>query len=370
MPDKFAQLTQWIVDNVLMGDKTPNFGVEEICKMDCGKEGDVEDPTNNEVVDFLRAFAGIVAQETSSKEVGRAKKGGGPRVQAINNIAQWVQNNPKSTFLGIDPAPFAFKLALRVRKPQLIDQTSSRLCGPVAVLATFGKLDPVRFAQLGMDLLTNGQGLLGNLTLTPTEHIRHGFPKQKTSISSVDYLLLVSLRQCADVESLADMANVCNEMTTAGTVCQTLADAGYSDVQDHTFLDHGSIFDPGPWAIAQAEKVHGQKVFYNKPSPGAHDDNAIAENLCQAARELEAGRLVLISGHGDIAEKVRNASYKLGSASAVSRLLSGHWTAVRKIAIVGKKVRLRIITWGGRYEGELDRADLFARYNGYVSAKP
>jgi hypothetical protein len=45
-------------------------------------------------------------------------------------------------------------------------------------------------------------------------------------------------------------------------------------------------------------------------------------------------------------------------------------TAVRKIDVLPTTVRLRIISWGARHDGELNLNDFLAHYEGYVSASP
>ena len=79
---------------------------------------------------------------------------------------------------------------------------------------------------------------------------------------------------------------------------------------------------------------------------------------------------MLVQGHTDIGEFIRDPNHSVGSANAASRLMNRHWVAVRKIEFKGNKVLLRLITWGGSHEGEMLADTLYPRYDGYVSADP
>jgi hypothetical protein len=376
MAAPFAELIKWAKDAKKKGsDVNANMAVNQICDWDCGDGNEYTDPTYSEVAEFLTTFGAYIQDETKKDGLSKDVHKSGQRLEAIDSIKKWISANPRSVFTGINPAPFAFKLALRARKPQLIQQNGSRMCGPVGLLATYGKFDPKGFAQLGMNLLSAGQGSFKNLVLQPGTHILHGFPTQKASLPSVDYVLLVSLRKCCDVGSLGSMGNVHNETTTAGSLCQMLADAGYTDVQDHTFLDHGGgFFEPGPKLIEMAQNALQQKVFYADRAPKAKGEEARKKNLQKAASELQSGRFVLIQSHGDISIYVRDGgTFGITNfTNAMSRTLNRHWTAARKIEFRqnDQQVFLRLVTWGGRYDREIAWADFHPRYEGYVSAKP
>jgi hypothetical protein len=40
------------------------------------------------------------------------------------------------------------------------------------------------------------------------------------------------------------------------------------------------------------------------------------------------------------------------------------------VRIAGDNVRMKIVTWGGTYEGTIKKAALLSRYAGFVSADP
>ena len=328
----------------------------------------------DELRDFL-TFLSLFVRKEIKKQGGEAKSLSDPRSKGIQAILDWLpeaqENSP--AFSGVKLIPFAYQLALRVRKPALIEQSSTALCGAVALLYSFAKLTPEKFAKLGMDLYQKGVGLFNELVLDPTPKIKTGFTGQKL-LGEVDYVLLTSLRQCGDVSNLGGSLNVPNETLTAGSICSQLRLAGYKDVTNSTFINVSGF------ALKLAEVALGQKIYDSKsanPGADAGDKAKMLLNLQRASNELAKGRFVLMMGHGEISEAIKAKKSKIGDSepSALDRTLRRHWTAVRKIDVQtkdehNKTVSLRIITWGKRYDGQLELDNFLAHYEGFVSATP
>lgn len=107
----------------------------------------------------------------------------------------------------------------------------------------------------------------------------------------------------------------------------------------------------------------------NAPKSDALDKGI--KNLMAAEKDVNTGRFVVMN-----AEDVVSGSLVQGKSMALVKRTDPlpaektHWTAVRKLQIAGSTVNIKTITWGGSYEGSLDRDVLLSRYSGYMSAIP
>src|SRR5262249_22693218 len=137
-------------------------------------------------------------------------------------------------FTAINPHKFAFQLALRVREPRLINQGQVNLCGPNSLLIQFAKDHPLAYAQLALDLFQKGKGSLAGLEIEAAHKIQAHYADH---LPEADYVVLGSLRNSGAI--LSDWGPVRNIglLTKPGVLCKWLIEAGYTNVQDHTFFD-------------------------------------------------------------------------------------------------------------------------------------
>ena len=86
---------------------------------------------------------------------------------------------------------------MRVRRPRSIDQDDTGLCGAVAVMYNFAKLQPNEFAQFALHLFFEGRAMFGDFEIVPSTKIKQNYRLRKNKIPwAIDYVILVSLRQC------------------------------------------------------------------------------------------------------------------------------------------------------------------------------
>jgi len=135
-----------------------------------------------------------------------------PTVRAgiIRHIRDYVLSKTAGVFAGIDPLMFGTQLAPRVRRPRGVEQGQTGLCGPASFMYSFAKGQPRLFAKYGLDLFFQGQGFLGTMEVQPSLAVLENYHLRMTKIPwAVDYVTLVSLRQCtffADTRGLASSA--------------------------------------------------------------------------------------------------------------------------------------------------------------------
>lgn len=323
---------------------------------------------------FLRLFIEAVRTEQ--------KRDFEKRATAIEVILDWATRywddhgrDPVSLqFPGVRLLPFAFQLALRVRKPALFNQGGTGLCGTVALVYTFGKELPLGLAQFGINLFHHGEGLFRLLQVTPSQSTRTKFNsrKSKTRLCEADYVIMVSVRECGGSSNLGQSFHIANQTLTAGTICNMLDQSGYVNVQDHTFINTGGM-------RKQVERVLNQQLYFENHHSKVTDTGDRTQkilNLLDAQRELEQGRFVLVLGHSDISKVLGNQGtripYNVFSHNLISKTIHRHWTAMRRIRVTVQQdlVELKLISWGERVQGTINLTDFLDVYEGYVSASP
>jgi hypothetical protein len=153
------------------------------------------DPDAAEFNSVMTTFAEWTTKEV--KKVNDGPSAPAERARSINFIRQYIVSRPTALFLHIHPAVFGIQLAMRVRRPRTIDQGGTGLCGGVAALYNLAKLQPMIYAQFALDLFFLSHAMFGGMEIEPSNKIRQNYPLRRTMIPwAVDYVTLVSLRQC------------------------------------------------------------------------------------------------------------------------------------------------------------------------------
>lgn len=331
-----------------------------------------EDPTAADFLHAMSRFAYWVAREIKKAKPDDVTSPA-KRAEIINGITKYIQSMPTMVFCGIHPAVFGFQLAMRVRRPRTIHQYGSNLCGPVSVLYSFAKTQPDRYAQFALDLFFKGKARFGGLDVEPSSHIRVGYPQRKADIPfAVDYVTLVSLRQCTlgskfGVEKFSSAAD---ETTLPGKIGEWLRDAGYSNVQDYTFFTKKQHAPVKAFATAIGQPMHLQGA--TGPTLDKDRKTHALASLQQAATAVSNGKLVILFTDGEVAKALsKNISATLAARDSATSIGHHHWMAVRKLQLFGDTfVKVKVITWGTSYTGRFDTDAFVSRYNGYLSADP
>jgi hypothetical protein len=329
---------------------------------------DFGQPTFQEFVNIMDTFADWVKNETKADKTEATSRA--YRAKVIRHIKEYLtQKSATVAFLHIDPAVFGIQLAMRVRRPRSIDQGNTSLCGAVSVLYSLAKREPMQFAQFALDLYVKGHALFGQLEIEPSLKTRQYYPLRRTKIPwAVDYVTLVSLRHCTFVTDKFHVGFLrgADETTLPGQIGSWLKQAGYSDVEDHTFFTKSQ---------AKAVKTFSAKI--GQPMHmGGSDGDALAKadrknyallNLGLAQQALHDGKIVIMFSDGELGRMARGDDFK--TRTAPTKLGDHHWMAVRKIDL-GADVTFKVITWGTSYTATLSLDHLVPRYNGFICAKP
>ena len=323
----------------------------------------------------MSQFADLVSRETKKASIMGSLASPQKRADVITYIMESIAARPVGVFANVDAYVFGVQLALRVRRPRSTNQGSSNLCGPVSVLYTFAKSNPAGFAQFALDLFQKGQGMFNQMLIEPSPKIKANYAIRKNNIPHmVDYVTLVSLRQCTFISDSLGFNTVrgADETTLAGQLGRWLNDAGYTNVQDHTFFAENQQFWVNVFATGIGQPMH---------MPGATAGQAVVNDgrkkhalasLQQAEQAVRQGKIVIMFSDGEVGDALKNgSSLQLGARSDATKIGTHHWMALRKCQFFGDThVKLKVITWGASYQGAFKTEALVSRYNGFISADP
>ncbi|MGA7341117.1 MAG: hypothetical protein WBX18_10995 [Terracidiphilus sp.] len=319
---------------------------------------DVAEPTDRELVNFLGTLLGIVGTETGKLGGAKQQTQVDARSNAIRSLMDFANTAPVTgAFSHLTRNTVCFQLALRVRRPKIIDQDQTTLCGVVALVVDLAKRDPVRYARTAAQLFETGRSKWGNTELAPSLLVRTGF---KSLTPQADYIMLASIRDTWAIiignETIRDVLT----LTKPGALCDFLADAGYTDILDRTFLEMTKALST--LNALTPHSLHGQTHL-----PG---DQGI-KSLRQAQVEIEGGRTVVMNAAVDFSRGLKNGAFTKGAAPGPIGAGETHWTLLRKLTIQNNgDVFVRLITWGGAREATIPQDVFLSYYCGYVSANP
>jgi hypothetical protein len=335
------------------------------------------EPLQRHALRFLEAFRDLVADEVKDDDTLLEN-----RAAALDKIQKFVNNQTGpscAAFPHINPYRYAIDLALRVRRPRIIDQSETTFCGPVCIMCAYFKTDPKAATKFALNLVENGWGMLKQYRIDPEEHIKNKAPPDRFDMTPVDWLLLTSLRY--HFEPLAallglfskDAADPLRQLTKPGLLTAMLTKMGYKAVSDRTFG-----FETLPTVAKVADAVTRYSMRSGSHSGlGGFSERAHLES---AARNLARGRLIFLLAYIRMSEMApvedkSNRFPKGGGNSLVPTfgdigLPELHWTLVRKLTVVGDRVLIRFYTWGKVREANFAMDPFLRVYRGYVWADP
>jgi hypothetical protein len=317
----------------------------------------VAEPTDTELMNFLATLLGIVGTETKKSGVAKAPLQVGIRNNAIALLMDFATTAPiDGAFSHISRNQVCFELALRVRRPKIIDQQDTTLCGPVAIVVDVAKRDPERYVRTLTELFRNGRAAWGNSVLEPGLLVRRGYNKLTPQ---ADYLILASMRDTWAIMLEDKTIRNILTLTKPGALCTFLSNAGYTDVLDRSFL----LMSTSLKALdaLTPHKLHGESHL-----PG---DQGI-KSLRQAAAELAGGRTVIMNAAGTLSHIIGHDASKKVAAPGPIDAGETHWTLLRQLTINGPTVFVRMVTWGGARERTISTNVFLSYYCGYVSGNP
>jgi hypothetical protein len=315
---------------------------------------DVYTPTAIEARDFLEAFLEIVRDEQKGvygTEVGLRQE----RIDAMMHVMVWLQENEECLISHTDPNRLVFQLALRIRRPRIINQGSFGLCGPATMLCVLAKRDPVRYATMVLDLASSGRARWNDDELSL--EVGDGGGRQGRA-PDADWLPMLALRKKA-------------ELVLAGSQSGGL-DFNLDDKDSHATTPGQlvELLTRGGWRNARDVTV--ARRTYSELRSEAQID-VLRRHLGNCSQRLTGHNreIVIMLVHPQVAQ---NAKYgnRVWGVPTVDMLHKLHWILVKSLDVnVGAgTVRLKISTWRWSQEVQFSLADFIPRYFGYVYAAP
>ena len=327
-------------------------------------------PSAKDVSRALNSLAQWVKGETKAVTTGPASPDS--RAKLIRDIRDYMATTRHPAFHDIDPGVYAIQLALRVRRPRSIDQGATGLCGAVSAAYTFAKTRPAEYMKFGLDLFFDGRAKFGQLQVAPSQKIKSNYSLRKDKIPwAVDYVVLVSLRECTFTSDAIgiDLIRGADETVLPGRLAQWLRDAGYKNVEDHTFFGKNQQAVVSAFAAQIGQPVH----FGNATGDALAKQNRLKNaktNLASASQAFAMGKMVFLFSDGEIGHKLAaGISGAMTEQRGPTGLGDHHWMAVKKLTIPASNVvTLKAVTWGKSLEGSYDLDAFVSRYNGYLVA--
>jgi hypothetical protein len=342
-----------------------------------------KEPDKTDTEAFLTAFATECANEGKAGAAATLKTNRVMAIQFIRDYFVQVNSPTCMQYPYVNRYRFAIELALRIRRPALIDQGSEVFCGPASVYHGFFKTQPGEAAQFACNLVDYGRARLRGYTLEPLSSVKDSpMPPTIEYLAPVDWVLLATLRH--HIEPLAELASrfmgekkasPLRELTKPALLASWLQKMGYKPVHDRTFLIPDDVNNP-TWILDGVSR-------YSLPSTGLKTRKQQEDDLALATLELNDPLhpcLIFLWGYGQLSEFAPLApksklvpfptTTKTPDTEKFWEIFPGlHWTLVRKLHPTGTHVELKFNTWGQTRAVSYPRDQFFHVYRGHVSAQ-
>ncbi len=307
-------------------------------------------------IEFVQWFRNVVEHQKVSAKTDDRKV-------AFDILEKDLLGNVRvGAFPKIDPVKFAFQLALRIREPKLINQTSTNLCGPNSLVIQMARDRPSQYATIATQLYRTGKSALDKLPIEPANSIVQGF--DAAALGECDYVVLGSVRNSAAILYGDGIVRTIGLLTKPGVLCDWLRQAGYKSVEDHTFFD--VPFYAKPISAATGGSLHGPRTTgFSSPSNNAQK----VTNLRLMATKLGTGHKVIMNAEALLSAGLVQDNLTGSGLTGPSNAMETHWTFVSKMTLSATHVaEIKLYTWGGSFKKQNIPIDDFAsRYAGFVS---
>jgi hypothetical protein len=323
------------------------------------------DLSRAEVVAFLTEFADRCEAEGKTDQNLKDE-----RVNAIRQLVDFVDNGgPCGAFPNTSRQRFAAELALRIRRPSVINQKDTVLCGPVSFLQAYFKTEPMAAKNFAIELAAAGTALLKGRQVTANDRVLGGDPTT-FRMADVDWILGASLRYHHDL--LGDILNEerFHQLTKPGLMIHWLRRMGYHDIRDRTF--GGENFPLKTRVINKLSRFHMH-------SRDRFQYQTEETNLRRAQHYLDQGHLVWIWAYGEMGtqstvyDKGQQDYTQVGIPNNFQRNENGfprlHWQYVRKLTVANNRVLIKFYTWGVVKSADFPLDQFLTAYRGHISAR-
>ena len=155
--------------------------------------------------------------------------------RALALIPPFLSRRTAGAFSFISRKDVARQLAERIDKPGKINQHTSSLCGPAALLYSTAHSNPLMYAKFVLDLYERGRARLGKLNIKPGTDVRRSTVAR--GMPALDWMTLASIRDSEnwflDYQKASDKVA---GITLPGTLAGWFKKAGYRRVVNDTNL--------------------------------------------------------------------------------------------------------------------------------------
>jgi hypothetical protein len=253
---------------------------------------------------------------------------------AVEILCDFLKRMGPQSFPKLDRDRVGIDLLLRVANPNIINQRTAGLCGPVSFLYGLAFDSPAAYAKLGIDLFEQGKARIGQIDIKPGSDCRNYSPPPP--MSHGEWVTAGSLRDSENF--LLDYDGVDRDWLSDGTtnneVSQWFSKAGYTDVRSEN------------------------NMFASRAS----SDISLINRLYN-----EGYRIILRI----------NSKLLKGKEQAESSWRGNHFVILRSpITVIGQEVKLTVYTWGwGQWNipapnTKMTPGGFLEHWYGYVAAKP
>ncbi|MBX3587085.1 MAG: hypothetical protein KF796_10610 [Ramlibacter sp.] len=325
-------------------------------------------PTQPELVNFLTTWKAIL------QEINPPRPGLIDAIELLEFRNEFPWN---SFFTNVNPLQFALQLAIRVARPQDINQAEVDFCGQASLLFLYAQRSPEHYVSFCIDLVTTGVGHLRDSLIEPIPQIKAA--PIPDGMKEVDYVALASIRNALDVSHVPGVLSAAVQGTQPTLLAGTLRKMGFTNVVDRiSFRNIQSHMRPRSYEhddaislsrLVQKIDTHGSIKPSTKTAFEAEDAHGYLvklKTLQEACNKLGQHHFVIIA----IDPGILNALNGGRMRTSLSEDQYLHYVAVQILVIHGRQVQMRVFSWGRYYQGTLHIHDFLSRFAGYISAQP
>jgi hypothetical protein len=147
---------------------------------------------------------------------------------AADIIFDFMKRMGQKYFPKLDRDEVGIDLLLRVSNPNILNQRTAGICGPMAFLYSLAFDSPVAYAKYAVELYEKGKATLGDLTIDPSSDCRQYSPPPP--MSPADWLTAASLRDSENFWFNYSSIGDDDSGTRLEEMTKWFKKAGYSDV--------------------------------------------------------------------------------------------------------------------------------------------
>ena len=157
---------------------------------------------------------------------------------AAEIICGFLKRMGTGYFPKLDRDRVGIDLLFRIGNPEIMNQDTLGICGPIAFLYGLASDSPRTYAQYAVDLYDNGKARIGNIVVAPSKGCRTYSPP--SSMSPADWLAAASLRDSDNWWFDVDDIKVgFSASSSIGDIEKWFVQAGYTDVESKGNLVSG-----------------------------------------------------------------------------------------------------------------------------------